>query len=499
MHSTESVWGSGPAPARRATGKLETELRVDVAVIGGGVTGLTCALLLAQQGQRVALLESRQLGAGVTSASTAHLTEAVDTRYHELTSKFGCEGARAVRASSRDAIELIAQLCGGEHGPCGFERLNGYLFSEKREELDELEAELAAAAAAGAAVRSCPAPVPFGIAGSICFADQAQIDPQAYVARLRELATRERVRLFEGVSMLDVEGSDPLRVITDQGPAVVADAVVLATHAPFAKLTLQLKLAQYRSYVVAGRVASTPPGLFWDMADPYHYVRRALVDGYNYAVLGGQDHRTGETPDGGIEAPYQRLAAYASRFGVPAERRWSAQVVESADGLPFIGRPDPDRKLYVATGFGGNGMTFGTLAAMLISDELLGRQNPFAELYRADRSKPLASLGAVVSENIDTAVHAVVDHLRPVSHVPIADIRIGEGRVVKDNGERLAVYRDQDGKLHALSSVCTHLGCQVAFNAIERSWDCPCHGSRFDIDGRVLDGPATKPLEKRSR
>jgi Rieske Fe-S protein len=275
--------------------------------------------------------------------------------------------------------------------------------------------------------------------------------------------------------------------------------VVLATHAPFAKLTLQLKLAQYRSYVVAGRVASTPPGLFWDMADPYHYVRRALVDGYNYAVLGGEDHRTGAQPDGGSDAPYQRLAAYASRFGVPAEVRWSAQVVESADGLPFIGKPDPDRSLYVATGFGGNGTTFGTLSAMIISDELLGRPNPFAELYRASRSKPLASLGAVVTENLDTAVHAVVDHLRPVSHAPISEIAIGEGRVVKENGERLAVYRDQDGKLHALSSICTHQGCQVAFNALERSWDCPCHGSRFDIDGRVLDGPATRPLEKRPR
>jgi glycine/D-amino acid oxidase-like deaminating enzyme/nitrite reductase/ring-hydroxylating ferredoxin subunit len=493
MHSTESVWAREPSTARRGNGRLETELRVDVAVVGGGVTGLTCAHLLAEQGKRVALLESRQLGAGVTGASTAHLTEAVDTRYHELTSKFGREGARDVRASSRDAIELIARLSGAERGKCGFERLNGYLFSEKREQLAELEAELGAATAAGAAVKRCPAPLPFGIAGSICFADQAQIDPRAYLACLSELASRARTRILEGVSMLDVEGSEPLRVITDQGPAIVADAVVLATHAPFAKLTLQLKLAQYRSYVVAGRVASTPPGLFWDMASPYHYVRRALVDGYNYAVLGGEDHRTGETPAGGSDAPFERLSAYASRFGVPAELRWSAQVVQSADGLPFIGKPNPDRNLYVATGFGGNGMTFGTLAAMIMSDELLGRANPFAELYRADRSKPLASLDAVVSENVGTVVHAVVDHLRPVSHLSIAELAIGEGRIVKDNGERLAVYRDHDGKLHALSSICTHLGCNVNYVA-GGGFDCPCHGSRYDANGRVVHGPAPQPL-----
>jgi glycine/D-amino acid oxidase-like deaminating enzyme/nitrite reductase/ring-hydroxylating ferredoxin subunit len=484
---------------RRRFAPLESELRVDVAVIGGGITGLTAAVLLGEAGKQVALLEGRQLGAGVTGSTTAHLTEAVDTRYHELESSFGKEGARGVRASSRDAIEMIATLAKSAAIDCSFERLNGYLFTEKREQLDELEAELAAAARAGATVERCSVPLPFGVAGGISFADQAQLEPGAYLDILAERATSSRVRIFEGVSMLDIEGDAPLRVVTEQGPAVVADAVVLATHAPFAKLTLQLKLAQYRSYAVAGRVASTPPGLYWDMQDPYHFVRRANIDGYNYAIVGGEDHRTGEVPSAGPDAPYRALEAYAARFGVPAEFRWSAQVVESADGLPFIGRPDAGRSLYLATGYGGNGMTFGTLAAMILSDQVLGRDNPYSELYGANRSKPLASLAAVVSENVDTATHLVAGHLRPVSQAPISEIPIGEGRIVKDNGERLAVYRDHDGRVHALSSVCTHQGCQVAFNALERSWDCPCHGSRFDIDGRVLDGPATKPLEKRPR
>lgn len=496
MHSTEPVW-SKREPRRFPP--LESELRVDVAVVGGGITGLTAAVLLGEAGKRVALLEGRRLGAGVTGSTTAHLTEAIDTRYHELETSFGKEGARGVRASSRDAIELIATIAKSASLDCSFERLNGYLFTEKRDQLDELDAELAAAARAGATVEHCAAPLPFGVAGGMSFADQAQLEPHAYLEILAARATNSRVRIFEGVSMLDIEGSAPLRMITERGPGVVADAVFLATHAPFAKLTLQLKLSQYRSYAVAGRVASTPLGLYWDMQNPYHFVRRANVDGYNYAVLGGEDHRTGEVPSAGADEPYLALEAYAARFGVPAEFRWSAQVVESADGLPFIGKPDLGRNLYVATGFGGNGMTFGTLAAMIVSDQVLGRDNPYSELYRADRSKPLASLGAVVSESVDTAKHAVAGHLRSVSQSPIAEVPIGEGRIVKDGGERLAVYRDRDGRVHALSSVCTHQGCQVAFNTLERSWDCPCHGSRFDIDGRVLDGPATRPLEKRAR
>lgn len=497
MHSTQPVWRSSRDDRRFQP--LEAELRVDVAIIGGGITGLTTALLLSEAGKRVALIEGRHFGAGVTGSTTAHLTEAVDIRYHRLVSKFGLEGARGVRASSRDAIEMLARLSEHAAPDCGFERLNGYLFTESRDRLDELESELQAAAHAGASVERASVPLPFGVAGGICFADQAQLNPLPYLSGIVERLASGRARLFEGVSMLDIEGSGPLHVKTSSGHDVVADAVVLATHAPFAKLTLQLKLAQYRSYVVAGRVASTPPGLFWDMADPYHYVRRANVDGYSYAIVGGEDHRTGEVPAAGADAPYVALEAYAARFGVPAEARWSAQVVESADGLPFIGKPDPERNVYVATGFGGNGITFGTLSAMLITDSVLGRDNPYAELYRANRAKPLASLSAVVSENVDTALHLVGDHVRPVSNTPLADLAIGEGKVIKDNGERLAVYRDRDGKIHALSSVCTHQGCQVAFNAAECSWDCPCHGSRFDIDGRVLDGPATKPLEKRSR
>lgn len=493
MQSTQPVWSEDENAPRFAP--LSSDEHVDVAVVGGGITGVTTALLLARAGKRVALLEARRIGSGVTGGTTAHLTEAVDARYHELEKQFGRDAARLVRASSRDAIEQIGRLASGRE--CGFERVDGYLFTEDDEQLQQLEAELAAAERAGASVeywKELPA-FPRAL-GAVRFNDQAQVHPRLYLDGLVQQLQATSARIYEQTSMLDVEGDGPLRLTTDAGPALIADAVVLATHAPFAKLTLQLELAQYRSYALAGRVAGFPSGLFWDMKDPYHYVRSASIHGETWVIVGGGDHRTGVEPSGGPDAPFEEITQFAARLGVPAESRWSAQVVESADGLPFIGAPDASRPLYLATGFSGNGITFGTLAASIISDTLLGKHNPYAELYRPGRFK-VSALPSVVSENLGTAAHLISGHVLPVSHEPLSELPIGAGRIIKHAGEKLAVYRDPNGAVHAVSAICTHQGCQVAFNPVERSWDCPCHGSRFGIDGQVLDGPATRPLEKR--
>lgn len=493
MKSTMPLWSrtSQRFPA------LEADLHTEVAVVGGGITGVTTALLLAEQGKRVALLETRRLGAGVTGATTAHLTEALDARYHQLESDFGLEGSRLARASSRAAIEKIAELSSGVD--CGFERVPGYLFGDQEHHLAVLDAELLAAERAGAQVRrSNEVPLPLPVRGAVVFDNQAQFRPLDYLAALGARLAAASVQVFEGVTVLDVETKGQLRLQTSSGHSVTADAVVLATHAPFQSLQLQLELAQYRSYVVSGPVSTPVDGLFWDLADPYHYIRTANVDGQHFLIVGGGDHRTGTLPEGGAAAPYWELDALAAKLGARPGERWSAQVAEPSDGLPFIGKMDRNVELYVAQGFAGNGMTFGTLSAMLISDALLGRDNPYAELYRADRFKPLASAAAVALENAETAAHLVTGHVKPVSDEPLDALAVGEGRIVKADGKKLAVYRDHDGALHAVSALCTHQGCVVAFNPMECSWDCPCHGSRFDIDGGVLDGPAKKPLEKSS-
>jgi glycine/D-amino acid oxidase-like deaminating enzyme/nitrite reductase/ring-hydroxylating ferredoxin subunit len=493
MKSTQSLWSRAPS-IRRFPG-LETDQHAEVAVVGGGITGLTTALLLARAGKRVTLLETRTLAAGVSGSTTAHLTEALDTRYHELESSFGADGAALARASSREAIEKIAELSRGSD--CGFERLDGYLFTDDESQLSSLDAELLAAERAGAQVtRLNEAPLPLRVRGAIKFANQAQFRPTDYLRGLAEQLAATNAQICEGVTVLNVETEGQLRLETDTGYRVTADAIVLATHAPFQNLKLQVELAQYRSYVVAGAISGPLGGLFWDMADPYHYYRSVALEGQNYLIVGGGDHRTGTIPEGGPEAPFSELGALAAQLGTAVSERWSAQVAEPSDGLPFIGKPDSKTELYLAQGFSGNGMTFGTLSAMLISDSLLGRQNAYAELYRADRFKPLASAAAVITENAETAAHLVAGHIKPVSDKPIDQLRCGEGCIVKSDGKKLAVYRDADGAVHAVSAICTHQGCQVAFNPVEHSWDCPCHGSRFDINGRVLDGPAKKPLEK---
>jgi Rieske Fe-S protein len=272
----------------------------------------------------------------------------------------------------------------------------------------------------------------------------------------------------------------------------------MATHAYFGKMSLELKLAQYRSYVVAGPLAKAPAGLFWDMNDPYHYVRRAFIDGRCYALVGGEDHRTGVVSDAGGDAPFRQLEAFAARVGVTPELRWSAQVVESADGLPYIGALEPEGRLYVATGFAGNGMTFGTLAARVIADAVLSRPNAYTDVFSACRSNLMASAAAFLAENAETAAHLLGGHLKPISHEPASELPVGVGRIIKEGGHKLAVYRDEAGRLHRVSAICTHQGCQVAFNPSELSWDCPCHGSRFDVDGRVLHGPALSPLERKA-
>jgi len=493
-----SLWSAtGTPPAFPA---VSEDSEVDVVVVGGGITGLTAALLMAASGTRVMLVEARRLGSGVSGGSTFHLTEAVDTRYQQIEKDFGKEGARLVAQSSRAAIEQVASLVQGHGIACDFMRRPGLLYADEAKDVEGLRKEHEAAARAGLAVELLEtASLPFATLGAVRFPDQAQMHGLRYLAGLATAAAAAGARLHEESRVITIDDGDPCTIHLEHGPTVRAKKVLVATHAPLNRVFLQTKIHAYRSYVLAFPLPASalPDALFWDTLDPYHYFSSFAVDGTSYLVVGGEDHKTGTEQD---TAPhYDALLAWTKeRFGVAEPAfRWSAQVEEPVDGLPYIGRNSASENVYVATGFSGNGITFGTVAALLVTDLVRGKESPWAELYAATRLKPIAAAAEFMAENIDFPMHFFSDRLRPVEAKEPNDIGPGEGKTMRVNGERLACYRDREGLLHAVSSVCTHLGCLVKFNGAETSWDCPCHGSRFSIDGEVLDGPATRPLAKR--
>lgn len=487
--------------------QLEGDIAVDVAIVGGGITGLTAAALLKRAGRSVAVIEALRIGSGVSGRTTAHLTLSADARYQELASTFGLEGARHVAESQRAAIECIAAFAAEERIDCDFERVPGYLYTETTRDIPMLQREAEIANRLGIAVRLIDdVPLPFPALAAVQFDNQAQFHPLKYLYGLARTIPGNGCHIFEQTRVLDIRDGTICRIHTDQGD-LRANQVILATHAPIHSfgfladllVTIQSKVVPYRSYVLGVRLDGPPPqGLFWDTADPYHYLRRATDAQGDLLIVGGADHQTGHVSD--TTRHYTDMECYVQeRFAVTSvDYYWSAQSFEPADGLPYIGAAALHPRIYVATGYSGNGMTFGTMAGILLADQLQGRANPWSDLYGANRLN-LSGGGQLVSFNVDVAARYVGDRLRS-DGTALPNIPHNEGRIVSIGGEQFAVYRDADGQLHSFSPVCTHAHCIVRWNAAEKTWDCPCHGGRYDAQGFVLNGPpvydlAPKPLE----
>jgi glycine/D-amino acid oxidase-like deaminating enzyme/nitrite reductase/ring-hydroxylating ferredoxin subunit len=495
----ESLWRA-THQLRRFT-PLTRDRETDVAIVGGGITGLTAAVALSRAGRKVVLLEAAEVGSGETGNTTAHLTEAIDARYRTIAKDFGEDGARLVARSTRDAIDWIERLATVAGRDVGFARVPGFLYTEHRVDVDMLASELDAAQRAGCLVTWVDeVPLPFKTYGAVHWERQAQLHAIAYVEALVDEALAHGVRIYEGARVVDVEEGEPCRVSTEQGSVRARDVFVAANVPITNRVLLLTKIAAYRSYAIASDgPAALPPGLFWDTADPYHYTRLHSVGDRRYLIVGGQDHRTGGDID--TDQRYLRLRAYArERFGVTEERfRWSGQIIEPVDGLPYIGLNASARHAYVATGYAGNGMTFGTLAGMIVSDLILGQANPYAELYKATRVKPIAAAVDYVTENVAFPAHLLKDRLTALDAEdrPVESLAPGEGGIFSTADGKVAVSRDREGALRAVSAVCTHLGCDVAWNDAEQTWDCPCHGSRFSAQGSVINGPAVTDLPAR--
>lgn len=477
---------------------LRTALSVDVAVVGGGIAGVTAARLLQRAGLRVALLEARRIAQGDTGHTTAHLTELLDAGYAALRSRFGREGAALAARSQRDAIDRIERFVLEDGIDCGFSRVPGFKYADSREQVEALDDELRAMREAGVdAARADLLPLPWPVAAAVRVERQAQFQPVAYVAGMAERFAAAGGLVFEGARATRIADGEPCTVDTPGGTVLCRD-VVVATHSPVSsRFAIHSKLAPYRTYAVAARLATLPPpGLYYDGDDPYHYVRTQETRDGAFLVAGGEDHKSGHEED--TRRSFASLERWVRRrfFGAEIASRWSGIVWEPADGLAFVGRSSGARHVWVATGFSGTGMTFGTMAASIVTDGVLGRESPYADLYDATRVRPLAQGRRYVRENADVARRLAADRLSRGEVGSVAEVPRGEGRLVRIGGRMAAVHRARSGEVTAVSAACTHLGCHVRWNAAESCWDCPCHGSRFEAAGDVLSGPATRPLER---
>jgi glycine/D-amino acid oxidase-like deaminating enzyme/nitrite reductase/ring-hydroxylating ferredoxin subunit len=496
---TKSYWlRTGALPT---FGTLDRDVAVDVAVVGGGLVGITTAYLLKMAGLRVAVLERDTCAAIDTGHTTAHLTMVTDELVTDLVTTFGRDTTTAVWDAGRVAIDAIEAHIAMEDIACDFRRVPGYLHAALTGEgltPDELRKEAQAAAELGFPASYVGSVRPFNVPG-VEYANQALFHPRKYLAGLASAVEGDGSFVFEH-SAADEVTDEPVTVKAGRH-TVTCDYVVLATHTPrmgkssaISATLLQSKLAPYTSYALGGRLPSgrVPHGLYWDTADPYHYLRVEPREGHDYAIFGGADHKTGQETD---TSRCWSLLEQTLRQTLPEfelSDRWSGQVVETNDGLPYIGENAPGQ--FVATGFAGNGMTFGTIAAMMARDAVLGRTNPWRDIFDPGRTSVRGGAWDYLKENKDYAYYMVRDRLFAKHGTSLSHVRPGEGQVLHLDGERVAVYRDAKGVVTMCSAACTHMDCEVHFNAAETSWDCPCHGSRFRVDGSVISGPAERPL-----
>jgi glycine/D-amino acid oxidase-like deaminating enzyme/nitrite reductase/ring-hydroxylating ferredoxin subunit len=490
---------------------LTHDIDADVCVIGAGIAGVTTAYLLAMEGRSVALIDDGTPGCGQTGVTTAHLSAEIDDGYTEIVRLHGVDGARLACDSHRAAITRIETICTQERIDADFHRVSGYLFLSPEHGEQILDEEMEAAQRAGLEVEKLRhAPVNgFNSGPCLHFPRQAQFHPLKYLNGVIEAFTRAGGRVYGGVRATKVTGGKPALVETADGPRIRSKAVVVATNVPFVDLfAIHTKQAPYYTYVIGARIPAdaVTPALYWDTHDPYHYVRvqrtsNAALGGDNDGVVdvlivGGEDHKTAQASD--TEERFGALEQWMrERFPSAAavEFRWSGQVMETQDGLGFIGRNPMDAdNVYVATGDSGMGMTHGTIAGMLISDLIQGRNNRWAELYDPSRIR-VGAAGEFLKENLNVAAQ-YTSYVTPGEVSSLDEITPATGAVMREGARKVAVFRDEAGEIHKMSAICTHLGCIVGWNKAASTWDCPCHGSRFDGYGRVLNGPASKDLEK---
>jgi glycine/D-amino acid oxidase-like deaminating enzyme/nitrite reductase/ring-hydroxylating ferredoxin subunit len=495
---TNSPWEIGDLSVQLPS--LDAELQTDVCIVGAGISGMTTAYLLACEGRSVVVLDDGPIGGGETGRTTAHLSNAFDDRYYEVERLFGEHGARIVAESHTAAIDRTEEIVRSEQIDCDFERLDGYLFVPPDCSNEVLEREIAAARRAGLHDVEWVDRAPisdFDTGRCLRFPRQAQFDPLKYLAGLARAALRHKARIYPRTHAEEIKGGNPACVTTSNDHKVNAGAVVVATNAAVNdSIILSTRESKYRTYVIGAWVprGSVTKALYWDTADPYHYVRIQSVGDEDLLIVGGEDERVGEHDDG--DERFAELYRWTrKRFPMIGriEFCWSGHIVEPTDTVAFIGRmPLSEGNIFVVTGDSGQGMTHGTIAGILLTDLIQGRRNEWSNIYDPARLTSIATID-FLNESLMVTAH-YTDWLTGGEVSSSEEIERDEGCIVRRGLTKIAAYRDDRGVLHERQAICTHLGCVVSWNSTEQSWDCPCHGSRFDKLGHVINGPANNDL-----
>jgi glycine/D-amino acid oxidase-like deaminating enzyme/nitrite reductase/ring-hydroxylating ferredoxin subunit len=479
--------------------KLKEDLSVDVAIVGAGITGITAAYLLAKEGLKVAILEAGGVLNGTTGHTTAKVTAQHGLVYDEYIQHFGEEKAKQYYESQAFAIQFIKQT----GIDCDLSNEDAYIYATTDEYVGKIKTEMDAyhrLGIPGEIVNSIPFDIP--IKAALVMRNQAQFHPVKYLKKLLFDAVQSGCTVYENTTATDIEADEDHRaVLTNVGHKVTCRHVIVASHFPFYDGLGFYFARMYaeRSYAIGIKTDKDyPGGMYISADDPTRSIRYTPINGEKLIIIGGENHKTGQGPDTIVH--YDALKAFAEEtFGISEYAyRWSAQDLVSVDKIPYIG-PITDKKdhIFVATGYKKWGMTTGTVAGHLLADYILDRDNPYKELYSPSRFDADPDLKKLISTNADVAGHLLKGKLEFVPKDP-SDLQIGEGSVVMHNGKRAGAYKDENGKLYIVDTTCTHLGCETEWNHAEKTWDCPCHGSRFSYAGDVVEGPALKPLDNLS-
>ncbi|UYQ94096.1 FAD-dependent oxidoreductase [Chitinophaga horti] len=497
----ESLWqattGSRTTPSYNR--EPQPALTYDVVIVGAGMTGVTTALLLQKKGFNVLLAEAQNACFGTTGGTTAHLNTLMDTPYPTMIKNFGEAHATGVATAVRDALLHIRANISEYNIDCGYNIEDAFLYAQDDQQEKELEDILLATKKVGIEVeQSSDSPVPVPFTKGLRFPGNARFHPTRYVMPLLEEFIKLGGEYRDNCRVTQVEEAARLTIHTTQGE-FFAHRLIYATHIPPGVNLLHFRCAPYRSYAIAVELedeAQYPGGLAYDMYDPYHYFRTQEVDGQKYLIAGGEDHKTGHHEN--TETCFMLLEAYVrTHFAVKqVAYKWSSQYFEPTDGLPYIGLlPGANSdNIYVATGYGGNGMVYSHVAALTFAEMFIDKQSNLEKLFDPNRVKPVAGFASFVKESADVAGLLFSKLKPPPTLDTLADLAPGEARIVKYEGTKLAVYKHESGELFMTSAACTHIQCDVAWNSAEKSWDCPCHGSRFSYTGEMLTGPARKDL-----